>query len=105
MGDIVTWQGDATVAQYMWGEVAEHGQAGSPGSGGASPYLPGFPAVPNLLTSTHKQKRNGVSACRRVGVPHHRAKVNKLTLAGAIPSGGKREGDGRTWSRLRRASR
>jgi hypothetical protein len=43
MGDVVTWQGDATVAQYMWGEVAEQGQAGSPGSGGASPYLPGFP--------------------------------------------------------------
>ena len=43
MGDIVTWQGDATVAQDMWGEVAEQGQAGSPGSGGASPYLPGFP--------------------------------------------------------------
>jgi hypothetical protein len=41
MGDVVTWQGDATVAQYMWGEVAEQGQAGSPGSGGASPYLPG----------------------------------------------------------------
>jgi hypothetical protein len=35
--------GDATVAQDMWGEVAEQGQAGSPGSGGASPYLPGFP--------------------------------------------------------------
>ena len=62
MGDIFTWQGDATVAQDMWGEVAEQGQPGSPGSGGASPYLPGFPAVPSLLTSTHKQKRNSVSA-------------------------------------------
>ena len=90
MGDIFTWQGDATVAQDMWGEVAEQGQAGSPGSGGASPYLPGFPAVPSLLTSTPKQKR---TAGRRVGPPHGQA--NKLTLAGAIPSGGKREGDGR----------
>jgi hypothetical protein len=43
MGDIVTWQGDAMVARYMWGQVAEQGQAGIPGSGGASPYLPGFP--------------------------------------------------------------
>jgi hypothetical protein len=43
MGDIVTWQGDAMVDQEMWGEVAEQGQAGSPGSGGTSPYLPGFP--------------------------------------------------------------
>jgi hypothetical protein len=38
MGDIATWQGDATIAQYIWGEVAEQGQAVSPGSGGASPY-------------------------------------------------------------------
>ena len=39
MGDAVTWQGDATVAQYMWGEIVEQGQAGNPGSDGASPYL------------------------------------------------------------------
>ena len=25
MGDIATWQGDATVAQDMWGEIAEQG--------------------------------------------------------------------------------
>jgi hypothetical protein len=39
MGDVVTWQGEATVAQYIWGEVVEQGRAESPGSGGASPYL------------------------------------------------------------------
>ena len=40
MGDRVTWQDDATVAQYMWDDVAEQGNAGSPGSDGASPYPP-----------------------------------------------------------------
>ena len=41
MGDRVTRQEDATVAQYMWDDVEEQGNAGSPGSDGASPYLPG----------------------------------------------------------------
>ena len=44
--------------------------------------------MPSLLTSTPKQKRTAV------GVPHRTAKANKLTLSGAIPSGGKCEGMG-----------
>jgi hypothetical protein len=39
MGDKVTWQDERTVAQYMWDDVAEQGNTGSPGSDGASPYL------------------------------------------------------------------
>jgi hypothetical protein len=47
MGDMVTRQGEAAVAHYMRGGVVEQGQAGSPGSGGASPYLcRGFPRCP-----------------------------------------------------------
>ena len=44
MGGKVTWQGNSTIAQYMWDDVAGQGKAGSPGSGGASPY-------PDLLNS------------------------------------------------------
>ncbi len=35
----VHMKGEQMVARYMLGEVAEQGQAGSPGSDGASPYL------------------------------------------------------------------
>ena len=45
MGDAVTWQGDAMVALHRWGDVAEQGRAGSPGSDGASPYLPALPRL------------------------------------------------------------
>jgi hypothetical protein len=40
---MVMWQASRP-RPYKWGEVAEQGDAGSPGSGGASPYLRrGFP--------------------------------------------------------------
>jgi hypothetical protein len=42
MGDKVTWQGNSTVAHYMQDDVAEQGNAASPGSDGASPYPPGL---------------------------------------------------------------
>ena len=41
-GGRATWsrgEGESTLARYMWGDVTERGHAGSPGSGGASPYL------------------------------------------------------------------
>jgi hypothetical protein len=57
MGD--TSQGDATVAQYMSGEVAEQGQAVSLGSGGASPYpelLANLPVSPRVIGSRISQR-------------------------------------------------
>jgi hypothetical protein len=42
MGDKITLQGNSTVAQYMWDDVAEQGNAGSPRFG-RSLTLPGPP--------------------------------------------------------------
>jgi hypothetical protein len=66
-GDIVTWQEELKVAQYMGGDVAEQGQATSPGSGGASPYLRrGSPGRPRLRRRPQKPiVRDGHGATTR----------------------------------------
>ncbi len=69
----------------MGGDAARRGNAGSPGSGGASPYLPrGFPHRPALRCNPIKLRSDDMHACSRPTFPVWKNHGEAMSLGEAI---------------------
>jgi hypothetical protein len=79
MGGTVTWQDEVIVAQYMWGDVEEQGNAGSPGSGRAKLRLSRGESGEGsrLYTTLHKM----IVAFRKGPKEGHVYTLHKIVLA------------------------